>query len=62
MFTNTYSLLELPKQGTKKNVIKDFVAVAADLSLSHLVAFTQTSLGMYVKFCRLPQGPTITFK
>ncbi|XP_068200337.1 protein Peter pan [Palaemon carinicauda] len=49
-------------KGTKKNVIKDFVAVSAQLNLTHLVAFTQTSLGMYVKLCRIPRGPTVTFK
>lgn len=49
-------------KGTKKNVIKDFVAVSAQLNLTHIIAFTQTSLGMYLKLCRIPRGPTVTFK
>lgn len=58
MEPNTMSRL----QSTRKNSIKDFVSVSAQLDLSHMIVFTQTNVGMYVKFCRLPHGPTITFK
>ncbi|KAG0717701.1 Suppressor of SWI4 1 [Chionoecetes opilio] len=47
---------------TKKNVLKDYVAVAATMHVTHLVIFTQTKLGLYLKLCRLPHGPTLTFK
>ncbi|KMQ97227.1 protein peter pan, partial [Lasius niger] len=46
----------------KKNTIKDFVSVAGVLHVSHICIFTKTELGMYLKLCRLPRGPTLTFK
>lgn len=46
----------------KQNVIKDFVDVAAALSVTHIVMFTMTDQAVYLKLCRLPRGPTITFK
>ena len=44
-----------------KNVIKDFVHNAGVLKVSHLVAFTKTTRGPYMKVGRFPRGPTITF-
>ncbi|EFN60319.1 Protein Peter pan [Camponotus floridanus] len=46
----------------KKNTIKDFVSVAGIFHISHICIFTKTELGMYLKLCRLPRGPTLTFK
>ncbi|KAL6255817.1 hypothetical protein P5V15_013059 [Pogonomyrmex californicus] len=46
----------------KKNTIKDFVSVASVLHVSHMCIFTKTELGMYLKLCKLPRGPTLTFK
>ncbi|CAG9859882.1 unnamed protein product [Phyllotreta striolata] len=46
----------------KKNAIKDFVSIAGPLHVSHLVIFSRTDLGMYLKLTRLPKGPTLTFK
>ncbi|KAJ8942243.1 hypothetical protein NQ318_003090 [Aromia moschata] len=46
----------------KKNTIKDFVAIAGPLHVSHLSIFSQTEVGMYLKIMRLPRGPTLTFK
>lgn len=46
----------------KKNTIKDFVAIAGPLHVSHLSIFSKTELGMYLKIMRLPRGPTLTFK
>ncbi|EEZ98288.1 protein Peter pan [Tribolium castaneum] len=46
----------------KKNTVKDFVAVAGLLHVSHLMIFSRTEIGMYLKICRLPRGPTMTFK
>ena len=36
----------------KKNTIKDFVSVAGLLHVTHLVMFTRTELGMYLKLAR----------
>ncbi|RWS06137.1 protein Peter pan-like protein [Dinothrombium tinctorium] len=46
----------------KKNVIRDYVSVAGLLHVSHLLVFTQTTKAVYLRTCRLPQGPTLTFK
>jgi len=46
----------------KKNTIKDFVSIASVLHVSHMCIFTKTELGMYLKICKLPRGPTLTFK
>lgn len=47
---------------TQKNSLKDYVAVAATLHVTHLVIFTQTKLGLYLKLCRLPHGPSLIFR
>lgn len=49
-------------QVRKKNVLKDFVSVAGLLHVSHFVMFTKTDIGVYMRLCRLPRGPTLTFK
>lgn len=46
----------------KKNVLKDFVSVAGLFHVSHFVIFTKTDIGIYMRLCRLPRGPTLTFK
>ncbi|KAL1123169.1 hypothetical protein AAG570_002256 [Ranatra chinensis] len=46
----------------KKNTLKDFASVSGLLNVSHLVMFTCTELGPYMRVARLPQGPTLTFK
>ncbi|KAL0100433.1 hypothetical protein PUN28_019641 [Cardiocondyla obscurior] len=46
----------------KKNAIKDFVSVASVLHVTHMCIFTKTELGMYLKICKLPRGPTLSFK
>ncbi|XP_043249579.1 protein Peter pan [Colletes gigas] len=46
----------------KRNTIKDFVSVASTLHVTHMCMFTRTEQGMYFKLCRLPRGPTLSFK
>lgn len=46
----------------KKNVIKDFVSISATLNVSHLAIFTRTDKCPYFRLCRMPRGPTITYK
>ena len=45
-----------------QNVMKDYVSLAGVLNVSHMVTFTRTEKGPYVKFARFPKGPTLTFK
>jgi ribosome biogenesis protein SSF1/2 len=44
------------------NVVKDYVHVAGVLNVTHMVGFTKTDLGPYIKIARLPRGPTLTFR
>ncbi|XP_012285646.1 protein Peter pan [Orussus abietinus] len=46
----------------RRNTIKDFVSVSGVLHVSHMCIFTRTELGMYLKLCRVPRGPTLSFK
>jgi ribosome biogenesis protein SSF1/2 len=47
---------------SKMNRVEDFMAVAGHYGVSHLIIFTTTKLGTYMKLAKLPQGPTLTFK
>merc|ERR1712226_894989 len=47
---------------TSKNVLKDYVAIAGTLHISHLVIFSQTKVSPVMKIARLPQGPTVYFR
>ncbi|XP_052758126.1 protein Peter pan [Galleria mellonella] len=46
----------------KKNTIKDFLSVSGYLHVSHMIVFTETELGTYMRLARLPRGPTLTFR
>lgn len=47
---------------SKKNNLKDFIAIAGPLHVTHLLIFTQTERGDNLKILRLPRGPTLHFK
>lgn len=55
-----YTAAEL--KATKKNSLKDFVAIAGPLHVSHLIVFTQTELADNMKIMRLPRGPSLHFR
>ncbi|XP_040202328.1 suppressor of SWI4 1 homolog [Rana temporaria] len=46
----------------KKNSLKDFVAVAGPLGVTHFLIFTKTEANLNFKFVRLPRGPTLHFR
>jgi len=46
----------------KKNTIKDFVALAGPMHVSHLCVFTCSDTGINFRVARLSKGPTMTFK
>nr|CAG4650928.1 EOG090X0508 [Simocephalus serrulatus] len=58
MEPNTASSLK----ATEKNSIKDFVSIAGPLHVTHLVMFSRSELSPFLRVCRLPHGPTLTFK
>eukprot|EP00898_Chlorokybus_atmophyticus_P006457 jgi/Chlat1/6812/Chrsp51S06510 len=47
---------------SKRNSLKDFVHVAGPLGVSHLVMLSATSTAAYVRFAKMPRGPTLTFR
>nr|XP_023968295.2 uncharacterized protein LOC101932811 [Chrysemys picta bellii] len=49
-------------QVRKKNSLKDFVAVAGPLGVTHFLVFTKSPTNVNFKLVRLPGGPTLTFK
>ncbi|CAK1543805.1 unnamed protein product [Leptosia nina] len=46
----------------KKNTIKDFLSISGYLHVSHMMVFTETEQGSYMRLARLPRGPTLTFR
>lgn len=46
----------------RSNALKDFIAIAGVFNVTHLVLFTKTKTATYLKFCRLPRGPTLTYR
>ena len=47
---------------TRKNVLKDYVAIAGPMHVSHLIVFSQTSMSPVMKIAHLPHGPTVYFR
>jgi ribosome biogenesis protein SSF1/2 len=47
---------------SRRNRLEDFVAVAGQFGVTHLISFTATKVATYMKLARLPQGPTLTFR
>ncbi|KAM6957146.1 suppressor of SWI4 1 homolog [Aplochiton taeniatus] len=46
----------------KKNVLKDFVAVAGPLGVTHFMIFSKTPSSINMRLARLPKGPTLHFR
>eukprot|EP00045_Choanoeca_perplexa_P001824 m.21919 g.21919 ORF g.21919 m.21919 type:complete len:478 (-) comp11180_c0_seq2:70-1503(-) len=46
----------------KRNVLKDYVSVAGPLGISHFLLFGRSEKFLNLRICRLPRGPTLTFR
>ncbi|XP_073351237.1 suppressor of SWI4 1 homolog [Pagrus major] len=46
----------------KKNVLKDFVAIAGPLGVTHFIVFSKTPTSVNMRLARLPKGPMLHFK
>lgn len=46
----------------KSNSLRDYVAVAAQLHITHIWMFSATERAPYLRVGRIPQGPTLTFR
>lgn len=47
---------------SKRNSMKDFLGVAGQFGVSHMMVLTQTENSNYIRFIKNPKGPTITCK
>ncbi|KAI9299242.1 Brix-domain-containing protein [Neoconidiobolus thromboides FSU 785] len=46
----------------KRNKLKDYLQVAGQYGVSHMMIFTRTDMGTYLKVGRIPRGPTLNFR
>lgn len=46
----------------KSNKLKDFVALSGALGVSHMLCFSTTATGTYLRLAKMPRGPTLHFK
>jgi ribosome biogenesis protein SSF1/2 len=44
------------------NKMKDYAAVAGQLGVTHIIAFSQTKSNVVLRLGRHPEGPTLHFK
>jgi ribosome biogenesis protein SSF1/2 len=47
---------------SKSNNLRDFINVAGPYGVSHMMIFSATDLGTYMRILKSPRGPTLTFK
>jgi ribosome biogenesis protein SSF1/2 len=47
---------------SKTNKLKDFVQVSGPLGISHFLILSATDRSKYIKICRTPRGPTLSFR
>ena len=47
---------------SKSNKLKDFIQVAGPLGVTHFVLLSATERAKYLKICKTPRGPTLTFR
>ena len=57
-----YPFTALNLQESKKNSMKDFLGVAGQYGVTHMMVMTQTEAGNYLRLIKNPKGPTITLK
>ena len=57
-----YPYTALKLRESKRNSMKDYLGVAGQFGVTHMMIFTQTEAGNYLRFIKNPKGPTITFK
>jgi ribosome biogenesis protein SSF1/2 len=55
-----YTFINLKE--SKRNSMKDFLGVAGQFGVSHMMMLTQTEKSNYMRFIKNPKGPTLTFK
>lgn len=46
----------------RKNSVRDFVSVASIFHVQNMLILSNTEKSAYLRFCKLPRGPTLTYK
>lgn len=57
-YPNGYSRLK----ARKSNTLRDFLAIAGSLDVTHLLIFTSSGEGTTLRIIKTPHGPTLTFR
>lgn len=47
---------------TKGNVLKDYISIASYFHVTHLGVLSRTQISPYLKICKVPRGPTLSFR
>ncbi|UJR13682.1 hypothetical protein I4U23_000694 [Adineta vaga] len=47
---------------SRKNALKDFIAISNHFHVTHLMTFSKTQLSTYLRLIRVPRGPTLNFR
>lgn len=47
---------------SRKNGLKDFIAISGHFHVTHLMTFSKTDLSTYLRLMRVPRGPTLNFR
>ncbi|CAF2035774.1 unnamed protein product [Rotaria magnacalcarata] len=47
---------------SRKNSLKDFIAISSHFHVTHLMTFSKTQLSTYMRLIRIPRGPTLNFR
>jgi ribosome biogenesis protein SSF1/2 len=60
--TTLYPYTAINLKESKQNSIKDYLSIVDVYGLSHMIMFTNTEKASYMRFAKMPRGPTITMK
>lgn len=60
--TTMYPYTAINLKESKVNSIKDFLSIVDLYGLSHMIMLTNTDKNSYIRFAKMPRGPTITFR
>lgn len=55
-----FSALRLKER--RHNQLQDFLRVSGPLGVTHFLILSQTTLGVNLRICRVPRGPTLSFR
>jgi ribosome biogenesis protein SSF1/2 len=60
--TTMYPYTAINLKESKSNSVKDYLSIVDVYGLSHMMMVTNTDKNSYIRFSRMPRGPTVTLK